>query len=320
MQGKKFITKIVDFILENGWSLNEIVIVLPSLRAGKYLESELASRFDKPIFSPDIITIDQWIKEASTFQVVDNLTILFELYQVHLEIENNPVDRQFDAFFQWANTLLADFEEIDKYRVDPAQLFKNLKDVKDIENWSFNNEVLTEQQKKFLAFWELLPKYYEGLHQRLAKKNWAYSGMAFREVSDKIELVSPTEDKRQFIFAGFNALSLSEMTIIRKLYVKGRAHILQNADKFYYQAFHHEAGHFQRELNKFLEKKADHFLENDMLTEDKEIQVVQCAQSIAQINTASTLLSKMTAEELNETLVLLAEQTSRWDCNCVTLP
>ncbi len=309
MQGQKFIPKIVDFILEKEWDLNDIVLVLPSLRAGKYLEIELASRFDKPIFSPEIITIDKWIKDASTFQVVDNLTILFELYQVHLEIETDPTDRQFDAFYQWANTLLADFEEIDKYRVDPKQLFKNLKDVKDIENWSFNNEVLTQQQLKFLAFWELLPQYYNGLHERLAKKNWAYSGMAFREVSEKIELVSPANDKRQFIFAGFNALSLSEMTILRKLHVKGRAHILQNIDQFYYEAKHHEAGYFQRKLNTFLEKKADHFMENDMLTEEKKIQIIQCAQGIAQVNTASTLLSKMSPKELDDTLLLLADET-----------
>lgn len=309
MQGKKFIPQIVDFILEKEWDLQKVVIILPSLRAGKYLEIELASRFDKPIFSPEIITIDKWIKDASTFQVVDSMTILFELYQVHLEIEKDLVNRQFDAFYQWANTLMADFEEIDKYLVDPKQLFKNLKDVKDIENWSFDSEVLTEQQEKFLAFWELLPRYFNGLKERLAKKNWGFSGMAFREVAENIDLLSPPNDDRKFVFAGFNALSTAEMTIMRKLHVKERGFILQNVDKFYYEAKHHEAGHFQRELNTFLEKKPDNFVENDMLTEQKNIEIIQCAQSIAQVNTASTLLSKMSPSELDETLLLLADET-----------
>lgn len=309
MQGQKFISKIVDFILEKEWDLKDVVVVLPSLRAGKYVEIELASRFDRPLFSPEIITIDKWIKKASTFQVVDTMSVLFELYHVHLDIEEDPINRQFDAFFQWANTLLTDFEEIDKYLVDPKQLFKNLKDVKDIENWSFDSENLTKQQEKFLAFWELLPRYYEGLKKRLAHKNWAYSGMAFREVAENIDLVSPKADQRKFVFAGFNALSSAEMAIIRKLHIKERGFVVQNIDKFYYDAKHHEAGHFQRELNKYLEIKPVNFIENDMLTEQKNIEVIQCAQSIAQVNVASTLLSKMSSAELDQTLLLLADET-----------
>lgn len=309
MQGQKFIPKVVDFILEKEWDLNEVVIILPSMRAGKYIELELASRFDKPIFSPEILTIDRWINDASTFQVVDSMSILFELYQVHLGIEKDIENRKFDAFFQWANTLLADFEEIDKYLVDPKQLFKNLKDVKDIENWSFNSETLTEQQEKFLVFWELLPQYYNGVKERLAKKNWAFGGMAFRQIAENIDLVSPPKDSRKFVFAGFNALSKAEMTIMRKLHVKERGYVLQNIDKFYYDSSHHEAGFFQRKLNQFLETKASSFIENDMLTETKKVNIIQCAQSIAQVNAASTLLSKMTNKELDETLLLLADET-----------
>ena len=140
MQGKKFISRITDFILENEWPLEDLVIILPSIRARKYLETELASKFERPIFAPEMLTIDSWIKNASTYKVVDKLNILFELYRVHLEIEEDTADRSFDAFHNWATILLADFEEIDKYLVDPKQLFKNLKDVKDIENWSFNSE------------------------------------------------------------------------------------------------------------------------------------------------------------------------------------
>jgi hypothetical protein len=309
MQGSKFITRIADFIIENEWPLEDLVIILPSIRARKYLEMELAAKFDRPIFAPEMLTIDSWVKKASTYTVVDKLNILFELYRVHLEIEQDLSDRSFDAFYNWATTLLADFEEVDKYLVDPKQLFKNLKDVKDIENWSFNSEELSETQQKFLEFWERLPQYYDGLRERLKKNNWAYSGMAFREVAENIELVSPREDKRVFIFAGFNALSLSEMTIMRKLYVRGSAHILQNMDQFYYNAKHHEAGHFQRSLNEFLGRNPENFIENDMLTEEKNIQLISCAQGIGQVKVAASLLSKLSDKELNETLLLLADET-----------
>ncbi len=309
MQESKFITRIADFIIENEWPLEDLVIILPSNRARKYLEIELASKFDHPIFAPQILTIDNWIRSASSHKVVDKLNILFELYSVHLEIEQDVTDRSFDAFYNWATTLLADFEEIDKYLVDPKQLFKNLKDIKDIENWSFNSEELSETQQKFLEFWDRLPQYYEGLREKLNKKNWAYGGMAFREVAENIELVSPREDKRIFIFAGFNALSLSEMTIIRKLYVRGNAHILQNIDAFYYKAKHHEAGYFQRSLNEFLSRKPENFLENDMLTKEKNIELISCAQGIGQVNVAATILSKMTENELNDTLLLLADES-----------
>jgi ATP-dependent helicase/nuclease subunit B len=282
---------------------------LPSIRAKKYLEVALAKHYDKPIFSPNMVTIDQWIRSCSSYQVLDKLDVMFQLYQVHLEIIDPTEDSSFDAFYAWAQMLLSDFEEMEKYLVSPKDLFKNLRDIREIEKWSPEAEELKPAQEKYLQFWDRLKNYYELFQVRLKKKNWAYPGMAFRQVAENINLTFEENKETRFVFAGLNALSEAEMTIIKQLEQLGRAHVLINADAYYLKANYHEAGFFQRSLLQFLGKKELSFVENDMLQTKKKIDLIECSQHLAQVNVAANLLSELSPEQMNETLLLLADES-----------
>lgn len=304
----KFINRVADYLTENELDLKHSVIILPSLRAKRYLEMALASKFEQPIFAPRIITIDSWIHDCSTYKIQDKLNTIFDLYRVHLQLDKEEKE-PFDEFYSWAATLLNDFEEIDKYLVSPEEVFKNLRDIKGIENWSFDSEEpMSEMQLKFLQFWDELPHYYHGLRKLWKKENTAYSGMAFRQLAENINLAFK-DDKAVFVFAGFNALSIAEMSIMKQLKKMGRAHILQNSDSYYTKNKHHEAGHFQRAFSQFLGEKITSFEENDMENLDRRIEFIECNQSLAQVNVASTLLSQLNPNELDDTLLLLADES-----------
>ena len=88
--------------------------------------------------------------------VIDKTRLLIELYHVQA---TNPIDQgelSFDQFMTWGQILLQDFDEIDRYLIDHATVFKNLKDIRELESWNVEPEDLTVTQQKFMAFWEKL--------------------------------------------------------------------------------------------------------------------------------------------------------------------
>ena len=305
----KFIEQLTAYIEEH-LNPRHLTIVLPSERAKKYIAASWYSIHKKPVWLPEMITIDQLVRKHANFPIIDKTRALIELYAIHCEVVEIKEQQSFDDFLSWGGMLLSDFDEIDRYCVDPKQLFRNLSDVKEIENWSFSSEKpLTEQQKKFMEFWDLLPVYFKQLNENLEKKGLQYAGKAYRELADQPERLFSTDAKRQFIFAGFNALSKAELKLFKQLHVLGRGHILIDADSYYVHSKQHEAGMFIRSLMDELGVKSLPFIQNELTVNEKVIHTIECPQHTGQVKAVATLLSKLSAEELNDTLVLLADET-----------
>ncbi len=312
----KFIPKIADFIHSKEMNLRHLTIVLPSERAKKYLKLELFKLYQKPFLAPQMITMDKWIKSHSPETVIDKTRALIRLYEIHQKEtfkassdEINFTEDSFDEFIKWGDILLADFNEIDRYLLDAKQVFKNLSDIKEIENWSFGSETLTEAQQRFMKFWDLLPGYYYALNEVLSKKSTCYGGKAYKYLANNIDAVFKEDKARRFIFAGFNALSKAELSIIRQLETMGRADIFIDADVFYLENKYHEAGLFLRELKTHLGEKNLDFVGDYLSNKELKIDLIECAQNTGQVKVASTVLSEMKESELNETLLLLADES-----------
>ena len=77
--------------------------------------------------------------------------------------------------------------------------------------------------KKYLAFWERLPHYFKELNLKLQKQNACIQGAVYNKVATEIDLVFKDNKNVHYFFAGFNALSLAEMTIFRQIFRLGRA-------------------------------------------------------------------------------------------------
>ena len=304
----KFTDQIAHYIFEKELDLKELVIILPSERAKKYVTASLFDAAGKPLLAPQMLTIDQWIRKLSDRTVVDRTRVLLRFYQIYLKHQADPTLVSFDEFMSWGTTLLSDFEEIDRYLLPPTDVFRNLRSIHELETWSFLSEELTEGQKKFLEFWEMLPAYYSELNHRLDEEGICYSGSAYAWVAKNIDVAFRESKNRVYLFAGFNALSAAEKSIIAQLYKMGRAHVLIDADDFYLKDQNHEAGRFLRELLDELKVKELPFVANQMTNAPINVEVIECAQHTGQVKVASTILAKLTKEELNETLVLLADE------------
>lgn len=307
----RFVTKLAEFIHENNFNLRQLVVVLPSERAVRYLADALVKHYQRPIFSPKITTINRWIKENSP-KIIDKTRLLLALYEIHLELEKlDPTiqnEESFESFMTWGTMVLSDFDDIERYLLDVKQVFKNLRSIKELESWQIDENEYSKSQKRFLEFWERLPIYYEKLNERLEKMDKITAGQAYRRVAEDINHIEDRSGKH-YIFAGFNALSAAEQTIVRKLRIAGQADFLIDADSFYLHNSVHEAGMFLRRNLEFLEITKPSFVENNLAKKSMTINVVECAQNTGQVKVAASLLDKMTQDELNDTLLLLGDES-----------
>ena len=300
----KFLDAVADHIYSH-YKAEElessIEIILPSRRSGLHLKKALATRYKVPFIAPKFFTIDEYFKTHFEFEVVGNLEAQFELFAVYKELHQDP--GTLDSFISWSDQILKDFNEIDRYLIDPKDLFRNLKDIKEIESWNFDFENLSANQKKYLEFWELLGKIYYRFHERLASKNKCLSGQMYRRVAENP--IKYLQTKKKPIIAGFNALSESEKSVFKYLEVNTKASFFWNTDLEFLDNKHYEAGHFLRQTRK--ELGGFNNIKSQFIHQNKEITFYRSNSNTDQINVASSILSTLEGNSNTKGLILANE-------------
>ena len=138
------------FYREHTDNISDFTFVFPNRRAGLFFRKYLTSLIKKPVFSPEIITINECFFSASGLQPADRIGMLFRLYDIYMHLSHST--ESFDVFAFWGEILLSDFNEVDRYMVDPRQLFTNVTELKAIDD-SFDH--LTENQLNAIRlFWK----------------------------------------------------------------------------------------------------------------------------------------------------------------------
>lgn len=304
---KKFVDQLAEHIEQNYNDLSKLTIVLPSQRAIRYIQRALFDTFNRPYFSPNFLTIDVFTRSFVDFTPVDQVELLFRFFDIYKQLGHSD---DFETFLNWAPMLVSDCNDIDRYMVDAEQLFKNLRDVRELENWSFGEgRELSESQKQFLAFWEQLKDFYTQINETLAKENLAYAGAISRKAVERcLPLIDELYPEQKIIFVGFNALSESEIQLINRLVKLGRAELILEADAFYLDNPSHEAGMFIRHTKERI-PETRLFVGNELLNSEKELRITSCAQPGSMLKVVQDELSGMQRQELDETVLLLADES-----------
>ncbi len=294
--------------------ISELCIVLPNRRAGLFLKTHFVKHLKKTFWAPEVMATEDFVALLAEVEIVDTTTLLFELYET-VKAVNGSETESFDEFSKWGQILLNDFNEIDRYLVDAGQLFGNLKDIKELENWTLNAENLTEFQTKYLQFWKSLKEFYFNFQKRLLDKHEAYQGLAYKLVSADVEERVKKHPWKKIIFAGFNALNKAEEELIEKLLNAGRAEIIWDTDAYYINNLNQEAGRFIRKYNetgRFKKIKEQNIVveENLLATEPKTITIIGAAKNVAQAKVAGNLVDTLKQENsgLENTALVLADE------------
>lgn len=227
------------FYQQYGAEIHRLAFVFPNRRAGLFFQKYLSEISERPLFSPSILTINDLFMQLSGMHPADKIQMLFRLYELYKQRSGSS--ESFDEFIYWGEMLLNDFDDIDKYMVDARMLFRNVSDLKSLDDdfnylspeqvqairsfWSsFYPKGDSPNQQHFLELWEILYDLYASLRTSLAKDGCGYDGMIFREVVEQLEK-EPMSDFPfdQVVFVGLNALSVSEERLLLALQKKGVA-------------------------------------------------------------------------------------------------
>ncbi|MCG8309942.1 MAG: PD-(D/E)XK nuclease family protein [Cytophagales bacterium] len=319
----KFLEEIADVILNRYKDATAgLTVVFPNRRAGLFLQKYLSAKVDQPIWSPGIVGIEDFIIGFSALKPADKFELIFELYKVFNKL--NKSKEQFDGFYYWGNILLQDFDELDKFLVDPELLFKNLAHVKHIENsldhlqedqkklihdfWHSFGEKLSSHQKGFLTVWDNLLQTYHRLKATLSEKGIGYNGMIYRDVEQKLRTGQINPESEKVIFAGFNALSKCEASIISWFLNEGKGEIYWDADDYYLNDKNQEAGKYLREMkfgDPVFGKSFKDSYGNAFVDPAKKIEVLSLATEVGQAQQASEILDTLKGNLGENTAVVL---------------
>jgi len=316
---QSFLEKLVKQLYSNyGEGISELCIVLPNRRAGLFLKTHFAQHLKNTFWAPEIYATEDFVALLSELEIVDSTTLLFELYETVKRVRKNN-DESFDEFSKWGQVFLNDINEIDRYLVDAQQLFGNLKDIKELDNWSLNSEEqLTDFQKQYLDFWQSLGVYYFDFKDQLLSKHQAYQGLAYKVVAENLSEKIKKHHWKKIIFAGFNALNKAEEKIIKDLLDAEKAQMIWDIDSYYVNDIKQEAGKFYRKYaatNSF-SKASDDLLRNSVIEENlltcgkKHITIIGAAKNIAQAKLAGNIVEQIKNEghDLQNTALVLADE------------
>src|SRR5664280_2413755 len=318
---------------EFGNTLNRHCLVFPNRRAGLYFLKYLASRIEKSVWAPSILTINELFRSYSLLQIAGNEILLFELYKVYCKLKKPP--ESFDEFYYWGDMLLNDFDDVDKYLVDASLLFRNVLDIKNIDQqfggltegqveiirrfWTnFNADKLTSQKSGFMSIWSVLFDLYSGFRKSLRIKNLAYEGMILRELAENSEKDLTSEKRWDLVhFIGFNALNECEKVLMNRFKRASKARFYWDFDNSYItEAKLNSAGFFLREnLKIFGNDMPSGWNYDTMLSKESTVvyrRVIDTSSDVAQVKLVSQLLEKITGiNETNahHTAVVLADES-----------
>jgi hypothetical protein len=301
---KSFIASCVQELTQIHSRPEEFLLVIPSKRAKRYFFEEFVQAYNKPIFLPEILTIDELLHKRLTKVPIDKTQQLFLLYQVALKIpEFNGLS--FESFLSWGPLILNDFEEMNRYLMHTEQVFKNLLSIKELDSWNLEEgKEISESQQQFLAFWEILPTIYDLYLHELKDRGFTTGALLLRE-----QALNPEElfAEKQSYFIGFNALTTAEQKIISAFVQAKKGTYWVDVDAFYMKNSTHEAGMFHRRNIEVLGQVNTTFELNELNSKELNVEIIACPQVSGQVKVAATELSKLSAAELNSTLVLLAD-------------
>ena len=286
-----FLKKFAQEIAERYESPEKLCIVLPTKRAVTFLKQELAQVYKKTFWAPEFYALGEFVESFSKHKKEERLILVLELYEAYLSVvKEEPED--LGAFLKWAPTLLSDFAEIDRYLIDPKNIFSYINEARALEYWNVNGEPLTDAQKHYLHFWELLGDIYHAFQKLLKKKGKAYAGMQFREIAESIIDVESEIQYEKVLFAGFNALSSAEEKIIYTLVKRGKAEVFWDSDDYYLKSNEQEAGRFMRRVLRKYPTIPFRWSGNNIATQPKNIRIIACNTDSAQTHYVGLELQK----------------------------
>lgn len=303
-----FLEQVLQKLLaDSNHPLDKTCLVLPSKRAGSFFKHLLKTKTDYTGFTPKILSIEEFITWITDLKSLDNTHTLFKFYQSYLHLTPETEREDFETFYGWAQTLVHDFNEIDRYLIDTEAFFGYLGEIKNIDHWSLADPQ-TELVENYLKFWDKLPQYHTHFVKSILEKKEAYQGLIYRQAVSELDRFLKENDS-YFVFAGFNALNNAEQRIIQTILQENKGEVLWDIDQYFLKDQWHDAGLFIRKYKEdwpiYNEENHPFLWEGSHYEKPKTIQVYGVPKNIGQAKYVAKLLEE---NDLQKTALVLSDE------------
>ncbi|MEN8186307.1 MAG: PD-(D/E)XK nuclease family protein [Bacteroidota bacterium] len=306
-----FLSKVAGHFLNQNIELDNHIFVLPNNRSKFFLKNEFIKSSQEVSFLPRVWSLEEFINSFSKVKKLDNISLLFEFYDIYKQNNLNKNIEPIDDFSKWAQTLLHDFNDIDINLSDTNDIFDYLIDTKRLEKLFLTDKDQTEITKNYFQFIENIKYYHQTLYNVLKTKGTGYQGLVYREaINDLTEILKTLEDKK-IAFVGFNALNRAEEKIITEILSNTDADIFWDADNSYLK-LGNSAGTFMRKYKdswKYFDKKEFNWPSAN-LYKPKNVEIIGASKIISQVKYASEILLNLQDKEndYQNTALILADE------------
>jgi len=291
-----------ELIDKHGKDLHRVLVVLPSNRSKVFLKKFLFEILGSAFLTPQLVLLPQFVKSVVKERTEEKLSLLLLLYRAYTEVVESP--DSFEVFMKWGSMALDDFNDIDVALANPGEVFKNLKDVKDIENWSFGIQPLTDAQEDYADFWLDLGKVYHRFVELQNEQHaYSYARLNRAMAEEKVEVNFPSNADAVY-FVGITAFSKAEEKWIMRLHKTGKVFFHFDADAYYVNNPIHEAGIFFRSWE---ERRMPIAKSDDFNTRSRTITFSKVVTPLASAFAASKLVNEMKEEDRANTAVVLVQ-------------
>lgn len=297
-----FVEDLAEIVLKSPHGMRDVAVVLPGKRAATFLKKAMAEKSNSAVWLPEMLTLPDLIGRMVGKNRGDRLDLIFELYETHCRLSGKT--DSLESFLAWGPTVLSDFNEIDHYLLDAKTVFKNLRDYKEIDQWSFGEDDLSPTQEKFLGFWETLLPLYQAFQNTMERQRSYYGGAIAKLAAANPVSLFDELGIRHVIVGGLNALTPAEERILRKLEEAGKATVIWDADNYYVNNKELEAGHFIRKYGTLGNGQS---LPSHIKELERKITITGCSSTITQAQQMAAILEELSLEDAIETAVVLPE-------------
>lgn len=256
-----FLRQVADYY--SGWDIKKLArlcFVFPNQRSSyfftEYFKNSFVSRGGKALIMPRTTTFSSLAESWSGLIEAEQTELMLLLYKTYLDniLNKNSEEEEGalapDRFLFWSEIILNDFSDIDMALADAGHLFRNLKDLKELQTNPLTDQQLElikqfwdttgapwineeeesrrmwvkkkstnakEGVRNFLRLWEVLGPLYDSFQEALKKEGLCYRGLSYRKayenLTERLEESDNIEGLR-YIFVGFSSLSRSEKKIL----------------------------------------------------------------------------------------------------------
>ena len=298
--------------------------IFPNKRSGAFFSNFFKQVWKGKKIEPVTMTISSFVAAFSDLKEASRYDLLFTLYNEYTKLNHKKDDRMdFDSFQFWGEMLLSDFNDVDRYLVDPDTLFVNVKKFKEIQSnylteeqrdairryWGeettaptvedFWKHVKADKKRKskerFLRLWEILGPLYHSINNTLEANGLTMPGRLDRNAVNRLKDRSLPFNFEHYVFIGFNVLTTAETKIFRLLQAMDKADFYWDFNSPALADESNKAGRFIR--HNIAEFKSRYKIEEELITEMPEIEIIGVPGSTSQVKLTGNLLREMTTSE-----------------------